>query len=973
MNLRDNIDTRFDVIDVQFCLGIALSNLGYNDLATAMITYETQESYGIHNAALLYEDIADKLRMSRDRIEDAITALADTAGAECSYDYAAVKWYCSQPIMSVRSSNTLHNQSDMVSVLSVVGASKLETIYNKVMQLLVTYPHNKLIVPYISTSLFREPFKRAITSVLRSGSSTEQLQHANLSQDSLDYLRDDFKHIYASGIAPGSVTYEPITGTPNAALCGAPIKLWYVNNKKAKFKSVIYGAGQDVATEDGSVSRLNLRDTDEELNINDIDFVDVCTKIYKASFTLFDHTGKLVYDILSHHCDRINSDSSKEFNKTAKLIYSGIAFGYSNDSIGECVNQTHRSKILDRTHYSDYLDDRFAHSVTFKDLKDIKRNVYRINETQVKDIDGHRLFSSDGHQVYIEGSESDRLKSLMDGYKAMYELIDYINRNQGRTGITINDFPVDIFRDSSYLNRFRTFDEYIVGHKIVKELIQNIEMSQSFKRTAEISDGFYKNEDINSMLTHKTPLTYIKEFSVISGRNVAQIYDVLHRSAIASPIDSAAVHIANDLHYDDFSIWSPMYDSIEGYCSEEQGFSTIDYASCIYVLNQFASGLIPVVQEGAGKYLSKQTIALIVEFLYVLERIQEFEGVSLKDSDGYFCFDLGKMYSRIQEKIAEVKDDLYRMASNTPDGFSPEQIYPEYNDAVLLEQNLEMSYSMRIFGLFACSNVFFDTTFDAQTANTFTKEDVHDIYYAYSMIRKYLNSIYSVMFKLYNTANSDPEVVTKPKLKISMLRQGMFNIAIDMADNIGFAGIHQNVQSTIDLDCLCTKDLVVYMDSGFRDSNDPEETKKTSERNERRRKKMLFAFNKVLAIFSKEVSFMNSIGSDFKNILSSATRDSNAGSTDLMHTLDMLNTDILSDSFIDSDNYKRGADFIACRVTNFNKYNFAMKDGNLIYRDSGSSKMYYHKSGVACMIYDNSSVSQHFALSDVDYDFLKTI
>lgn len=147
--------------------------------------------------------------------------------------------------------------------------------------------------------------------------------------------------------------------------------------------------------------------------------------------------------IFSHHCDRAMTPLVNSFIKECSQYYRCIKFDTSTDSIGACSGSTELGKIKTRCEYADYLDDRFARSVMAYDLQSIIDKLYEIT-SKIRSSDGCHLFAVDGIGVHINGSESERFESLMQGYEAMYELISYINRNEAKTGISIYDFPVII-------------------------------------------------------------------------------------------------------------------------------------------------------------------------------------------------------------------------------------------------------------------------------------------------------------------------------------------------------------------------------------------------------------------------------------------------------------------------------------------------------------------------------------------------
>ena len=221
------------------------------------------------------------------------------------------------------------------------------------------------------------------------------------------------------------------------------------------------------------------------------------------------------------------------FIKECSQYYRCIKFDTSTDSIGACSGSTELGKIKTRCEYADYLDDRFARSVMAYDLQSIIDKLYEIT-SKIRSSDGCHLFAVDGIGVHINGSESERFESLMQGYEAMYELISYINRNEAKTGISIYDFPVIIFRDADYLKRFRTFDEYIHGYKAVEQLLNEIKDSKDTTRTAYKLNGFLANEYVDSYLSSAKSIKYIAEFAQLGDKLTTFAYVVTHKCTSVS-------------------------------------------------------------------------------------------------------------------------------------------------------------------------------------------------------------------------------------------------------------------------------------------------------------------------------------------------------------------------------------------------------------------------------------------------------
>lgn len=947
MKLSDNFMKIFSVSDIQFCLGIAVSNAGYNQYATQIIEYRTHKYYNAHNDITSNPALRMKFQQAREDLENRINALAESE--KCSHDYAAIKWFFTEPFLKESRANSSHANTGTTSLERVLGRSYLEKMYSDVMRMLYTTRKNALITWYIPTSLFKAPFKRALSKAIR-----DNIGHADvisrLSDSDFEILRADFAKIYERGLTTSSEPFFTETGDPNSALCGDPIQRWYVNNPNAEFQSVLFGRGQEIDTGDDSVSKLNLKDTEEELNTTSIDFIDLCTKIHKASSILFEHTGHLVYDIFSHHCDRMSNKQITDFRRSCENIYPGIQFNTSSSSIGECINDTHRGKIVDRLQYADFLDERFSHTVALSDLKVICNQLYKITEN-VKPDDGRRLFEVDGHRVYQVTNESQRFEALLNGYTAMYELIDYINKNESRTGISLNDFPVTIFRDSMYLKRFRTFDEYIEGHDIVMKLIDEVKQSDDSSRRKDKFNGFYNNESVDDIFAANSTIRYITEFSILGDKHVSFLSEITHKKRVISMdeelaekiYDSSLNLVSNPVFY---STYPFITENLNG--SDLVSMREMSYAQCIYMIQEMALANKEILDQRAETgtvYCDETYYAYAIQFLYILTRVQEMEMHPVSDTEGFFSFSLDSM----KEGIAWAAEHFDELVAE--------------EDRETVASSMKNTLVFRMVNLIMCYNTFFDENLSLKDIKDLTEEDINNIFYAYGVLKCYIDKAYNLRYRLSRMALKSTGAEAK-----RLLANSMFSIATDLVDDMDFLSIPSHVRSSFDWGCLCTKGMDLYMDRDLL-SGDKEASRRLHARDVR----LVEAFNHMLDIFSESVDIFKSLKDGVQAKLGSASKEMDSTQNNLYDKMETLDREILCNNYLDTDECYRHSQIVQAVSGHFNQYGFLIKDGAPVSCDYELYKRYYHKRGVACNIYKDIDKIEQINLTDDDVRFLQSL
>ena len=971
MRLSSYLNNSYDALDIQFCLGVAVGNLNHKYYAMQLITYETQNGYksGAKPNGIVGNSWVE-LEIRRKQITDEIMQLA--AEKNMCFEYAAITWFFTEPILSRRDSGSLHKGNvAKVSLESILGHHQLEYLYNSVMNMLMTTPKNALLVNYIMSPLFEQPFKTALNIAIRNKFRVDVSK--NLSKEDYDDLRYDFCGIYKYNLREASNAYFPITGNPNAALCGLPLKVWYLNNKKAKFQSIVFGSGQDMALEDGSVSKLNLRETEDEISINSIDFVDVCTRIYRASDLLFGYKhNQIPYDIYSFHCDNAMDEKISQYTKECKLRYRQIRFEVTKFSNGEYPSDTHKGKVKERLQYAKYLDERFSRNVTPQDLEEIHDTLLRIN-SHVSMAEGRRLFNSGDHTVHMDVTDSQVLEILTSGYRAMYKLIDYIERNEERTNVSVNDFPVTIFRDIAYLNRFNSFDEYITGHSIVKKLITDIKASEDASRRETKLNGFFNNEEVGLILAAKDSIKYATELQELGRKRVSYVYDVTHKSKAVSTDDAIAttVYQLSD-KYQTANVFEPQYPDIVRQYKDPSitTFDEMSYSYCLQYIQAFATSFVGQLkglsEDSNYDFTSQSSYGSCIQFLYVLEKTCAMEGQPVTDESGFFRLSMDTIKEGIEQ--ANTKCDTELGELSVGDITVEQQVRKEELETI--QSYLKNTWLFRIAGLLFSYDLLFGKKLTLNEAGKLTDRDFFDIFQAGDAIKRYLDEVYSMMDKMNDYVMHGSASGTKPSKVKAFVAQNAFLITIDFVSKLEVMSIPLKVQSKKDLNCLYTKNPKVYLDPLLgNNTSDLSMTEIMQARWEKTRDSM----NRMLFTFKDIVESINALGKNFEEKASVASKEMSLTSGDLSEALARLNREILSDSFIEAEGCKRAAAVIAAHASSFDNNQFMCKEGALVFSDFEYYKRYYHRSGVACNVYNDYRKITHAELNDEDYEFIRSL
>lgn len=963
MKLGEFYDYRFNPYDIQFCLSIQICNEGYAKVARKLLTYATLMGHGVVGGEVNSPEVLQAVNEERNYINRSIMELASITNE--SLDFTTVRWFFETPILKAKESSYRTNQT-LVSVKSLIGGTEdtLQRLYAMVMKMLYEVPPNYLIVHYIKSSMFWQPFKTAINYAIKNKFSYRQVR--NLTEEDYKVLLDDFYKNYRASITPHSEIYRTITGDPDSSLCGKPVKVYYFDRAGTKIQSVLFGSGQELEVGDSSVSKLNLIELDDGSSVDEIPFAEICTRINRASKLLFQHlNAPVVYDIFSHHCDARLGKIIEDFSANCYTEYRGNPISIKSDSIAPFSNETHRGKIKDRIKYADYLNDRFARSVSINDLEDIQNKLLEITR-DMDYADGHRLFNAEDHVVSLNYTEGERIEILTSGYKAMYDLIRYIEANEGRTGVSINDFPTAIFRDAAYLNRFKSFDEYINGYSVIDQMLH--EISTNNNRFGVLFDGFREGSSVQSILAAQDSIKYIAELQALGKRHISCIYKYAHVSRSTNSADAMA-KVVDDLA-NEFYLEQPFASGYPGIEHKREPnaelFDTFDAAKLYnlfrsYVMSPSAGAFaqIKAISDPQNQdfdeslYHSKSAYILGVQMLTVFELMIEQCGVPLVDDASIFVItkeflmNFGNtLHSKIEELIPSV--DQAQL-----DG---------YEDALGATSKF---FVFACVGITYCYNVFFGKSEGIQFASNLADDDIFKVFNCFNYLKAYLDKAYSICAQLSDFVYYTSGLIEQPAKRKSYEVSNAFQLMLNHTKDIPFMSIPKKVTDTDEIVCLFSLNKKAMLPASAACMTIEEQLEDSKES----RKLLLDSLNHMLDAFQEQVQQLNQLSVYFKNKAAGSIHEEDYFDSDAMSAFVQVDNEILSDSFIYTEETAEIMQQLQELHLQKNKYNFFTKDGNMICRKTEIYTYYYHSYGYVCYCLKNGEMQRRLMTAD-DIKFL---
>lgn len=274
---------------------------------------------------------------------------------------------------------------------------------------------------------------------------------------------------------------------------------------------------------DSSTTALNFVGIDLHLRKSEIDFRDIAIKICKASKILYTHKGGAAfYDIFSRYRDLKFRSDENAINAVKKLrgcfVYDyGLEDAF--DMQKSDANDSFRNKCNSRERYL-YIFDKILISggVSMKDIKTIYDNQIEVS-LSVKKRDQKCIYKVEGGNVKGNFKNSERFKTIYDGFIALKDLINFINSSDNVLGVTLYNLNTEVFRNQELANTITDLESYVKYGSITSKLVSEVSSDYDgvmMKSNTEVKDELNKLKVIDMFeILKDTPLNSIQKIREI--------------------------------------------------------------------------------------------------------------------------------------------------------------------------------------------------------------------------------------------------------------------------------------------------------------------------------------------------------------------------------------------------------------------------------------------------------------------------
>lgn len=412
-----------------------------------------------------------------------------------------IEYLANNKVLEVKvTSGRMRSSLEKASLLELMHNKSIEQLYQKCMRLLVRYKPKEFICLYMKTEEYMAVFSGDMRKNYSRGANRYSV---NVLSDS---VISEILNSYYTFIRNYSTTgaYDTATCTPIAFLRNA--FTWYKNSDDSDFYTILNSRGQDFDIGEDGATALDFAAVQDNKGSVSLDFVDVCSKINQASKLLFSHNGlpEAFYDIFSYHRDHKLNNFVTEFARVYKSrLGTGCRFEYIVEDIQENIG--HRDSIISkkngRVALCEVLEDIVDNGITRKTIFPVYQQLLDVTRQQLTK-NGARLFRTEDSNPKHEESNGEMLRILIDGYVALRKLLLFLRSSNNTCGVTMNSFPVKIFRDARYLKRFGNLEDYIAYIADVSSLVEEVLADPA--RRAERVDGILDNDRVYDILARNS-------------------------------------------------------------------------------------------------------------------------------------------------------------------------------------------------------------------------------------------------------------------------------------------------------------------------------------------------------------------------------------------------------------------------------------------------------------------------------------
>lgn len=541
MFLHDLNKTTLTADDIQFALAIVLDGLQELVAAKSVLNFMSPQ---VKLTCPAYPANRDAWR-------------AKIASYDCDIVHAVIRYFMQNAVFINKvSNNRVTGGSSYVTLGSLLVVAQEDVLYKNIMHIFVRYSVNNLIMLYTKTKMFRIEF---INFVRKDCKQTNKKSGVNYISDStFDLLLEGFTNFVAGNCSNG--TYQTSSCSPNPFLfkrkkddgtSSGPIA-WYQMKKDYDYYDILNSHGTN--SKMGSSDNFTFLDTvsiDTNSNDKTINFIGLCTKINNASRLLFSHGSddEAYFDIFSYHR---NKNLKKLQNQINRLNLVGCTINCMDVRPLACYdNQTLSNKYNCRSKICDVFTKVLEQGIQKCDVRLLYQEVISTMEIECSGPSGTKdaksLFSFKGYKSREPGSNGQKFITLLYGYIAMKELISYIESNGSSLGVSVNDFPIDIFRIKGMLNRVRSFEEYIKYGDEIKKLYK--EVISDKERSREVVNGIYSNDWVYNYLSGIRVLQNDVTLQVLLKSPIAFLETAVNKYSSFSDGDSMLLSQAKSVYW----------------------------------------------------------------------------------------------------------------------------------------------------------------------------------------------------------------------------------------------------------------------------------------------------------------------------------------------------------------------------------------------------------------------------------------
>ena len=463
------VKTTLCLAELQFATAIVLDRLGFSFAGEQILKQYSAELSGLCSN-LEYktaEDLETKLRESNDFVREYLEYLWETS---CVYSKA----------QNQRGGYKAYNLHELCG-----GNLQLTNLHQSVVKFIARTEPLQYLTAFAQTRYFAHEFEKEVKRIRK-----------GCAKSIVEELYNLFKLHTAKYYATGA--YAPESRTPVAYLINA-FKQFFVKHPDVR---VILNDRSVYATlgSEGNLSLSMLLPTTDEQTI-DFNFIDVATKINRASNQLFRHNNGVFSDLVTWYRHFIAESLFRE-NKTAlREIFVGYTVNAESNFPDEngTVIQKSKARYALCEYYFENLPGLTPDGIYgfYRGAVDVSLHAISHRNANGGVNDGLGYFTTANSRIKSVRKNAEKLRIDIEGFHALTQLVEYLSHPHKDIATDIFHIPVEIFRDEKYLCRFTTLEEYINLYDDVKALC----------------DGVGNSEEGSELLSNEDVLARMGEFS----------------------------------------------------------------------------------------------------------------------------------------------------------------------------------------------------------------------------------------------------------------------------------------------------------------------------------------------------------------------------------------------------------------------------------------------------------------------------